>query len=38
MQKDLATMALLGAAPVVLKSDLGEGIGAIGAVKLARSR
>ncbi len=37
MQKDLAAVALLGAAPLILQTNLGDDIGAIGAVKLARS-
>jgi predicted NBD/HSP70 family sugar kinase len=36
-QGDLAAEALLGAAPLILKTKLGDDIGAIGAVKLARS-
>ena len=37
VQKDLAAVSLLGAAPLILKTNLGDDIGAIGAVKLARS-
>ena len=37
MQKDLAAMALLGTAPAVLKTNLGDDIGAIGAIEHARS-